>query len=363
MCFIEELIVTNRITIKDVAEEAGVSHPVVSTVLRGKKSSIKCSPETRRRILATAKNLNYTPNLLARSFRNQQSYLIGVLFCGVNFSILTEFISGFQEKLSQQGYSPVLFIHNNPEEELDSLKLCLERKVDGLIVNFDVHGEGVSNSTEFSRLSENIPVVEIFGHEVDDVSSLTLDYYSGAMKATRYLIKEGHEKIALYIHDRSHMHESVRGLYMNAWQYKQGYLQAIKEAGLQEFVFTHSLSDNLSTSGASFDGAFKSAGEILDHPAKPTAILCLNHEEVDAMMMCMASRKNRLNRDFHIISQGSSMYSRVGRCKVTTLAPPITAIGKKASDVILDLIDGGSSEDCSYGFQLISQDNSNPSEK
>jgi hypothetical protein len=46
----------------------------------------------------------------------------------------------------------------------------------------------------------------------------------------------------------------------------------------------------------------------------------------------------------------------VGRCKVTTLVPPIVAIGKKTSDTILDLIDGDPSGDCSYGFQLISQD-------
>ena len=91
---------SKRITIKDVAAKAGVSHPVVSTVLRGKKSSIKCSDETRQRIISIANKLNYTPNIFARNFKKQKSYLVGLLFSGVNFGILSEFAYGFQVVLS-----------------------------------------------------------------------------------------------------------------------------------------------------------------------------------------------------------------------------------------------------------------------
>ncbi len=347
-----------RATIKDVAEKAGVSHPVVSTVLRGKKSSVKCSIETRRRILSIAKKLNYTPNILARSFQKQKSYLIGVLFSGVNYGILAEFIHGFQKTLSSRGYSPIIFIHNKPGEEREYLERCIEREVDGLVLNSSIATGGMSNREEFSRLSETIPLVEIFGREVDDVPSLMLDFYSGALKATRYLIREGHSKIALYLHDRCHMHQEVPGLYLNAWQYMQGYRQAVSEAGLTELIFTHSLSEDLSMEGSSFDGAFQSAEKVLDHPEKPTAILCLDHEEVDSIMLHLVARDGHLDKQLHLVSPGNSMYSRAGKCKITTLVPPIWSIGQKAATAIFDTMNGDLCEDCSYGFQLIPQENS-----
>lgn len=352
-----------RVTIKDVADKAGVSHPVVSTVLRGRKSSIKCSDETRRRILQISKQLNYVPNILARNFQKQKSYLIGVLFSGVNYSILAEFVHGFQKQLSEHGYAPIIFIHNSSEEERECFELCIEREIDGLVLNVSVTEEGSPNSRRFSKLAEKIPMIEVFGSEIDAVPSLTIDFYSGALKATRYLIEEGHQKIALYLHDRSHMHESVPGLYLTAWQYKQGYLQAIHEAGLPELIFTHTLSGDLSMEGYSFDGAYQSADNILCHPEQPTAILCLDREEVDAVMLRLVAGQEFIHKKLHIMSPGSSTYSRASRCRITTLEHPVWTIGQKAGASIFELMNGQASEDCSYAFQLIPQEKTCPYDK
>lgn len=342
-----------RATIKDIAKEAGVSHPLVSTVLNGRKNSIKCSDETRRRILKIAKRRDYKPSISARSLRRQKSYLIGILFSSVNYSIMSDFFHGFQKQLSKQGYSPVIFVHNSPEEEYEYLQRCIEREVDGLIVNSAVTNEGTPNKETIAKLSAKIPIVEIFGCEVDGVASLTLDYYSGALNATKYLIKEGHEKIALYTHNRVHMHENVPGLFFNAARYQQGYLQAIKEAGLPEILVTHSISDDLSTEGYCFDGAYQSAGTILEHPEKPTAILCMDREEVDGIMFHLGQNDDYKNRKVHIISMLTSSYSRIGQCKISTLALPIFTMGMEAANSIFNLINGQESEDCAFAFRII----------
>ena len=66
-------------TIKDVAKRAGVSHPVVSTVLGRGGSTTKVAAETVQRVLDAAKALNYRPNILARSLQQRKSFLVGVL--------------------------------------------------------------------------------------------------------------------------------------------------------------------------------------------------------------------------------------------------------------------------------------------
>jgi len=341
-----------KVTIKDIARAAGVSHPVVSAVLKNKKSTIKFSEDTRQRIRKIAKELNYKPNILARSFQRQQSFLVGVLFSGVNQAMASDFLHGLQRTLSSKSYSPVTFIHSNCEEELEYLERCVEREVEGLIVNAAIDDEGRSNGEELSRLAERIPMIEVFGNEIFKVPSLRLDYYTASLKATRKLIEEGHKSIALFLHDRYMLHAKYPGLYHLAWQYLQGYRDAIQEGGLQELVVTHPILGDPGESGSTFTGAYQHTLEILDHPSKPTAILCHSREEVDAIVMTMVAQGRSFSQDFHLVSPGSPGYTKTGLCRTTMLVPPVQDIGERAAASLFDLIDGKKIESMKFAFRL-----------
>jgi len=344
--------IKKEVTIKDIAMAAGVTHPVVSAALRGIKSSVKYSEETRLRVLDVAEKLNYEPNILARSFRGQRSFLIGVLFSGVNHSIIAEFCHGLQGTVSGNGCSPLLLVHNNCEEELEFLDQCLDRKIEGVIVNSAIGKDGQSNSDRFKEVARSMPVVEVFASEIKDVPSISLDFHSASLKGTRYLIEKGHRSIALYTHDRCRRYIDAPGLYLPAWRYKQGYVQAMEEAGLETIIVNHPLADDLSLRGSSFDGAYEHASGIFDHPSKPTAILCSDREEVDALMIHMVGNQIKMQPNFHIVAPGNPSYSRTGQCKTSMLSPPIRTVGKMAGEVLFDLIKGETREDCSLGFHL-----------
>ncbi len=341
-----------KVTIKDIARIVGVSHPVVSAVLKNRKSTIKFSEKTRQRVIKVAKELNYKPNILARSFQKQQSFLVGILFNGVNQLISSDFLHGLQSTLSNNSYSPITFIHNNRSEELEYLERCMEREVEGLIVNTSIDHEGKTNGERFSRLAKRLPIVEVFSNEISDVPSLNLDFYSASLHATRHLIAEGHKTIALYIHDRYMIHESHPGLYFLAWQYKNGYHQAIQEAGLSDVIVTHPIAGEMDLPSEMFTGASQNALSVLDHPTKPTAILCLSHEEVDAIVMAMVASGRLFPKDFHLISPGNPSYAKVGNCRMSMLVPPIRDVGKQAAISLFEIMGGKKIENMAFTLKL-----------
>jgi DNA-binding LacI/PurR family transcriptional regulator len=341
-----------KVTITDIARVVGVTHPVVSAVLGNRKSTIKFSEATRKRILKAAEEMNYKPNILARSFKTQKSYLIGVLFSGVNQVIASDFLYGLQKTLSSSGYSPITFIHNNCDEELEYLERCMDREVEGLIVNPAIDEQGKSNGAKLSRIASSVPMVEVFGNEASNVPSFNMDYHSASLKATQQLIAEGHKKIAVYAHDRYIKHKEHPGLHFLAWQYMQGYHQAIQESGLKDIVIEHPIIGNLEVPNASFLGAYQDAFKVLDHPEKPTAVMCLSHDELDAIVMAMVASGRSLPKNFHLISQGNPSYSKAGQCKISMLVPPIQEIGKKAATSIFEIINGKEIDSMDFALKL-----------
>jgi DNA-binding LacI/PurR family transcriptional regulator len=339
-------------TIVDIARAVGVTHQVVSAVLSGKKSTVKYSEKTRLRVLETAKRLNYEPNILARSFRGQRSFLIGVLFSSVNHHIVSEFFHGLQAVVSSNDFSQILFIHDDCEQELEFLDLCMDRKIEGLIFNSAIGKEGQSNSRRFKEVASNIPCVQVFGGEVKNVPSISLDYYSAAQKGTQYLIEKGHKSILLYTHDRCYQYVNAPGLYLTAWRYRQGYIQAMEEAGLEPIIVNHSLGEDLSLSGSSFAGAYDKASDVFDNPSKPTAVLCSDHEEIDALRIYLADSQITVHPDFHFVGPGSPSYFSTGGCKTSILVQPIRTVGQMAGEVLFDILKGNKREDCSLGFNL-----------
>ena len=122
-----------RVSIKDIADLAGVTHPTVSRALRGEG---RMSDETRARILAIAQEVGYTPSMIARGLVTRRRYTIGMVVSNLADPFRSETTQGAEDTARQHGYSIILAIAGvNPERELEVVRNFQSRQVDGIIVD------------------------------------------------------------------------------------------------------------------------------------------------------------------------------------------------------------------------------------
>ena len=180
-----------RISIKDIAEVAGVSHPTVSRALRGRG---RMSDHTRERILDVAKELGYAPSLMARGLVMQRSFCVGLIVPTFLDPFHSEVAQGVEEWARQHHYS--LFVSStdlDPTREMEVAHSLLGRQVDGIIVSSSRVGD---RYLEMSTDSD-MPIV-LINPEADSTQIPTVvhdDYGGGALLMT-HLLQQGHRNIA-----------------------------------------------------------------------------------------------------------------------------------------------------------------------
>src|SRR5579863_916275 len=121
------------VSIKEVAEAAGVSTATVSRVL---SNGLHVRPEVRERVLAEVERLGYRPNLVARSLRSQQSTTIGLIVSDIRNPFFTSMSRAVEDTAYEQGYSIMLCnTDENPEKEAIYLNLMQDTGVAGVIIS------------------------------------------------------------------------------------------------------------------------------------------------------------------------------------------------------------------------------------
>ena len=149
-----------RATSKDVAKLAGVSQTTVSFVLNN-TPGVSLSEDTRQKVLAAAKQLQYVPNSFAKGLKTSQSKLLGVFLPSLDnpfYSMFMKYIERYTAKLS---YNVMLCCtYRNPAREKAYLDLCVEKQVDGLIYLFTPNWvkrvTQIASSTPVVLISEKI---------------------------------------------------------------------------------------------------------------------------------------------------------------------------------------------------------------
>ncbi len=174
-----------RPTIKQVAQLAGVSPMTVSKTLTNKMG---VAASTRKMVQAAAKKLHYTPNELARSFRNSRSNTLGVIMADSFEEVFTTLFHGIESAAETAGFSLLLSnAHKDPEKEQAIIQLLVGRRMDGLIITSPMFFGG----DQIKMLSDNrLPfVVTMRSHPNPLVPTVRSNNTRGAMDTIRYLAK------------------------------------------------------------------------------------------------------------------------------------------------------------------------------
>lgn len=146
---------TRRVTIKDIAEMAGVSKATASLVLSGRGKEMRVAQETRQRVLTIAREQHYQPSIHARSLRDNRSHTIGLVvpeMTNYGFAVFSHEL----EMLCREAGVQLLIActDENPAQESIAVNNMVARQVDGLIVASCLHSDA-----SYRKLSQQLPIV------------------------------------------------------------------------------------------------------------------------------------------------------------------------------------------------------------
>jgi len=214
---------SKRITIRDVAAAAGVSHQTVSRVLNNRPD---VAEETRLRVLRVIEELEYQPSAIARSLTRQRSLTLGIVAAGLKYVGPSFTLNGITKQAEELGYNLLLkelpdFFANNVQPLLNSL---LERRVDGIIWAVPEVGENRA-WLEDQLGGLHAPVIFLTMEHRPGVSIVAIDNYAGGRMATEHLLEQGYRHIG---------HISGPLDWWEARQRKAGWRDALLAAGVSD---------------------------------------------------------------------------------------------------------------------------------
>jgi LacI family transcriptional regulator len=204
-------------SIKEVADIAGVAVGTVSRVINNHPS---VKQETREKVLAAIKEINYVPNEVARNFKMQKSMMIALLLPTIRHPFFSELAYYIEDELDRHDYKLILCnSKGKPEKELYYFDILNQNKVAGIVAI-------TYNDIEHSVVKD-IPLVSIDRHFKDEISCVTSDNYNGGRIALQELHKAGVRHPA-YL---GYIATSIRG---EVDLRKVGFMDAAKELGLPQ---------------------------------------------------------------------------------------------------------------------------------
>src|SRR5579884_3507885 len=204
------------VSIKDVAEAAGVSTATVARVL---SNGVHVRPAVRERVMATVERLGYRPNLVARSLRSQQSTTIGLIVSDIRNPFFTSISRAVEDTAYEQGYSLMLCnTDENPEKETIYLNLMQDAGIAGII--FSPTRQTIA---KFNTVHLSFPAV-IVDRSIPggDVDAVLLDNTDAGYRLTTHLIENGYRRIAALCGEMS----------TTGREREAGYEKALREHGL-----------------------------------------------------------------------------------------------------------------------------------
>lgn len=341
-----------RVTIRDVANAAGVSHTAVWAALSGKASNIAIGDKKRKLIEKVARELNYRPDMLAKSFTNKKSYLVGYLANKANEAFGLEVVEGIQLAAHSHDYAVVTFVSCSPENESANLQLCLDRRIDALIVNATVSA-GKNNVARIRELvSSDVPVVEVFGDFIPGAVSANTDHQAVGRLATEHLLELGHKRIVHFTHEQ-YLDRDHPGSHCDALRIWEGHRDLMVSNDLQAVAITHALDHKAPLLDGFFASAYEAAGAVLDHPSKPTAVVCYNDYEALALLKACSERGLSVPQDLSVIGSLNVWAGSVSSPGLTTIGHCPKKVGTEAARLCFRIMDSQKVEDVLVAPELV----------
>ncbi len=317
-----------RLQLEDISKQLGYSKTLISMVLNGKGNQYGISKKTQAAVLEAVALLDYTPNKFAKALRTGKSYFVGLIVTDISNPFYSLIAKNIEHVLFEKGYNlMVCSTEENEEREKKLVEMMLNQQgVDGLIIATTVKDSSFYeqprfNSTPLVFIDRVLPMF--------NANYVIIDNYGGSLEIVNHLIKKGGKKIACL---------SITPSYLSTIEDRiNGYKEALSKAKLKQ--------DNSLIKPIHFD-------HIDDEVSKALADLIKNHKDLDSIFVlnnhiATALLKVLKKKEFAAYASKINiacfddieLFNIIDR-PVSSVSQPVEEIGRSASILLLDIIDG-----------------------
>jgi len=319
--------VMEKVTMADVAKEAGVSKSTVSQYLN--KRFEYMGEKTKQKIEEAIEKLDYQPNYLARSLKQKRTSMVGVIVANILHYFSTSVIRGIEDFCQEHDlHAIVCNADDNPEKEKKYIEMLRAKQVDGLIVfpsgqNYDLYQR---------MLKEEYPVVFV-DRKVEQAFSVVTDNQESTHKAITDFIKEGHKNIAFVVQPLTI--STRKGRF-------EGYQKALADAGLKlnpDYVIESDL-----------PGMASKLEQLFSLPQKPTALFAGNDRVFLVVMEFLKNKGIKLGQELDLVVFDNIPFKHLLESPISFINQPALEMGEKAAELLLEQINKVDREPQEYVF-------------
>jgi DNA-binding LacI/PurR family transcriptional regulator len=317
-----------KITIHEVAKQAGVSTKTVSRVVNGQG---EISEETRRRVQGVIDALGYRPNILARSLVNQRSNMLGVVAWGLDNYAPSRIVMGIEQRSSELGYSLFLHLVSHPNDTSAEriLNTLADHRVEGIIWAIPEVGD---NHAWLQRISlTNLPPIVFLNTQPrPGLDSISVDNRRGGELAVQHLVEQGRQRIGLISGPPDWWETRER---QAGWQ--NALLRAGREPAPRRMV----------ASDWSVEGGAQAMQRLLEQDPQIDAVFA-SSDDIALGALATATRCGRhVPADLALVGFDNIPQSAYFQPPLTTIDQPLARTGRAAVELLLERIAHGSAED------------------
>jgi LacI family transcriptional regulator len=310
------------VRMKDIAEDLGLSVVTVSKVLRHHPD---IGEETRKRVLKRVRELDYQPNVLARSLVTGRTYLIGLVVPDLLHPFFAEVAKALSTVVGQRGYSVIISSsEEDPELEVREINQMVARQLDALVI-----ASSSNKTAAFEKMDRQGQPYVLIDREIPGLTAnfVGIDDEAAGRIATEHLADQGCRTIA-------HIRGKDNSTGMRRFE---GYRQALHRRGLR-------FSDSYVVARPKVD--FESARHgaeamqfLLKQRSKPDGVFCYNDPLAIGAMTAILDSGLRIPEDIAIIGCGNLHYDGALRVPLSSVDQHSQIIGERAAKILLNMIE------------------------
>lgn len=317
---------SRSVSLRDVAERAGIGVATASTVLNGSRSNIRVSDATRARVLEVAREMDYQPNAIARALKGQPTKTLGVLFGveGATVAVANSYVftvwQGIIASAEAAGYNVTVFTEMWRGAARSS-GMLRDGRADGIIAIAVTTDSDIATSLVEVR----IPLVVIGSVHGGGVLSVDTDNVRGTELAMTHLVGLGHTRIA---------HLAGRPNLSSAIERRVVFHRELIRAGLPdlpEFTLPGSFEP-----GPGYDYARR----LLSLPSRPTAIFAANDTLALAAIEAAKDLGLSVPGDLSVVGFDDRPIAAVLSAGLTTVRQPLMEIGATGAEMLISQLEG-----------------------
>ena len=309
-----------KVTLADIAQELNTTAATVSRALSGDKS---ISEKTRKKIVAAASRLNYTPHKIAASLRKGQSGLIGVIIPSAEISFFGSVVHGIENGANKNGYNVLIYQSNELyDSEVKGIETFLSARVDGILVSIAKQTESFAHFVSAKATGTPIVFFDRSNNELG-IHSVVINDYKAAYLATSHLIEQGYKNIA-HISGPQHLQIFRDRL--------RGYQDALKDNG-------STVSNALVFPGnVSIDAGRNAIEHFFTLTNRPDAVFAVEDFTALGAIKALKDKGLRIPEDFGVIGFANEAFGEHITPTLSTIDQQTVQMGNDAFEMLMQLM-------------------------